>query len=626
MPDAAPLDLHEHSRHLLDALTADARARIEARWHQHGPRLLSAWMRLYGDHPAHLVALEDWLPRLAECANARAPALCALDAARAAQPRWCTGPEMLAYSCYVDRFGGTLEGVRRRVPYLQSLGVRYLHLLPFFLPRAGDSDGGFAVRDFEAVDPRLGTLDDLEHLCTDLRAAGISLCADLVLNHTADDHRWALAARAGDPHYRDFYRIYPDRSRPDAYERTLTQVFPATAPGNYTEVPGLGWVWTTFYPYQWDLNWKNPAVFAEMSLTLLRLANRGVEVFRMDSAAFLWKRLGGTGMNEPEAHLILQALRALVDLFAPGVLLKAEAIVPVRELPPYFGLDSDTPQRECHLAYHSSLMTAAWAGLALQRGDIPARVLRQTPALPPGCAWISYLRCHDDIGWNVLVREAAGAGGEPFELRAIAAFYAGEQAGSYARGERFQSQGADSTHGSNGMLSALVGMPGDAAMARYRLLFALLLASPGIPLIYMGDEYALGNDEAYRDDPARRHEGRWLHRPAMDWETALRTPDDPQSAAAQLRQLLTLRRALPDLAADAPLRVLDAGTPAALLFERNQRLLAAYNFSDTPLTLALPAGRYVDVDGRPCGHSVSLPAYGYRWCLRVSDAQSGGQA
>jgi amylosucrase len=454
--------------------------------------------------------------------------------------------------------------------------------------------------------------------------------------------------------HRAYYHVFPDRRLPDLYERDLGQVFPLTAPGNFTEVPELGWVWTTFYGYQWDLNWSNPDVFVEMALILLRLANRGIEAFRLDSTAYLWKRVGTACMNLPQTHTLLQALRAVADIVAPGVLLKAEAIVPARELPPYFGLrdaarvdagddddhDATAPQRECHLAYHSTLMAALWAGLAERRGDLVGDVLARTPALPAGCGWLTYLRCHDDIGWNVLREEAAGGTDRaPFDLARIAAFYAGAPPDSYARGRRFQSAG-DAVHGSNGMTAALCGIDaarstGDpaalaAAERRLLLLYGVALAVAGLPTLYMGDEIALGNDESYIDDPARAGEGRWLQRPAMDWpaaEAAARG-DDADTAGrigAALRRMLATRALLPALRADTATRVLAFDDPALLGLLRGDDVLVLCNFAEETRTLSAPppelaGSRWRDAlvaDAASEAWPASLPAHGLRWLQRV---------
>ncbi|MCS3808188.1 amylosucrase [Xanthomonas sp. 4461] len=620
----------------LDAQRATA---LLTRFDRHAPRLLHALQSLYGQRPDYAAWLTQWLGALGSSAQQRPQALQQLDATR--KPGWFGAQHMLGYSAYVDRFAGTLQGVAERVPYLQELGVRYLHLLPFLRARAGDNDGGFAVSDYGQVEPSLGSNDDLVALTTRLRASGISLCADFVLNHTADDHAWARAARAGDARYLDYYHHFADRSLPDQYETTLGQVFPHTAPGNFTWVEDTAqWMWTTFYPYQWDLNWSNPAVFGEMALAMLQLANLGVEAFRLDSTAYLWKRTGTDCMNQPEAHTLLVALRAVADIVAPSVAMKAEAIVPMADLPPYFGSGADQGH-ECHLAYHSTLMAAGWSALALQRGDILHNVIAHSPPLPANCAWLSYVRCHDDIGWNVLQHEASGnAVQPPFSLRDVARFYANESPGSYARGESFQSSG-DGVHGTNGMAAALAGIQaaqetGDAAALRSAvdrlvLLYAIALAMPGVPLIYMGDELALPNDLSYQLDMERQHEGRWLHRPAMDWQRAAQRHDS-SSVSGQVYQrlhaLIQQRAALPALASDQSLGSVALDTPQLFALTRGDRFIAVHNFSAQALDVVLAgrlSGRWQvladlpDAVTQPLGDDLrlALPGYAVRWLERI---------
>ena len=278
-----------------------------------------------------------------DAAAARPPELRRLDRRREIDPAWFQRSRMIGYVCYADRFAGSLRGVREHLDYLVELGVSYLHLMPLLRPREGESDGGYAVADYGQVDPRVGTMDDLQALAADLHERGIALCVDLVLNHTAREHEWARKAVAGEPGYREMYLVYPDRTEPDAYERTLPEVFPDIAPGSFTEVPGLGWVWTSFHEYQWDLNYANPAVFRAMLGTMLDLANRGIDVLRLDAAPFLWKRMGTDCQNQPEAHLLLQAFRALTRLAAPGLVLKAEAIVSPEHAGPVPGRPRQVP-------------------------------------------------------------------------------------------------------------------------------------------------------------------------------------------------------------------------------------------------------------------------------------------
>lgn len=587
---------------------------LDQRWQQHGVGLEQNLVRLYGERQASalLLALREIMQL---SLTQRSAALHALDQARLAQPDWFCQQDMLAYCAYVDRFAGTLSGVQERIPHLQNLGVRYLHLLPFLKARAGENDGGFAVASFEEVQPELGSIDDLQALCTKLREAGISLCSDLVLNHVADDHAWAMAAKAGDSFYQDFFHHFDDRRMPDLYEQDLGQIFPQAAPGNFSYVQALEkWVWTTFYPFQWDLNYANPQVFLHMVKALLQLANWGVEVFRLDSTAFLWKRLGTNCMNQVEAHWILQALRDIVSIAAPAVLLKAEAIVPTAELPPYLG-HADGAVQECHIAYHSSLMAAGWVALAEQNVDALRAVLRNTPVLPPQTTWLTYVRCHDDIGWNVLRAELAqkkveelseglseGAGsadGSLERLQLVSNFYAGG-ANSYADGLRFQASDPNAVHGTVGMTAALCGVRGDdvaanaVAVRRMLMLYSLAMSFGGMPLLYMGDELGQGNDVSYQNDTQRQHDARWLQRPYFDQTAfeAVQAGRDCSVAAALYHGLCRMsaqRRQLPALAAHATRELLELASPTLFAFERRASValdaphtaVCVFNFSET---------------------------------------------
>lgn len=541
-------------------------AEIDARVSLHGATLRRQLHRLYGaghDVNALWSRIETVLrARLA----ARSAPLRTLDAARVADPDWFVAPDMIGYSTYVDRFAGTVAGLAAHVDHLEALGVRYLHLLALLKARAGDSDGGFAVADYLNVEPALGTMADVEMLCERLRARRISLCVDLALNHTADDHVWAQAAKAGDPHYRDFY-IVLDEAEAAARETMLQQVFPTTAPGNFTVVPEMGGaVWTTFYPFQWDLNWANPDVMVAMIDTMLGLANHGFEAFRLDSTAFLWKRAGTDCRNLPEAHHIVRALRAALEIVAPATLLKAEAIVPTAFVPPYFGADEGEGfEPECHLVYNNSLMVAGWVALAERSAALPAAIVAASVGLPRGANWLTYARCHDDIGWGAVLGDLRGFDAMP-EARLAAAAHFIEGAGdSWSRGEPFQSDGSV-LHGTNGTLASLAGLEAatndverDAAYRRIALLNALAIASGGVATTYMGDEAGVLNDRSYLTDPDNRHEGRWLHRPAMDWAAL----DDAAAVriGGDLARLRDARIASGGAGAPAPIAT---GSPALL--------------------------------------------------------------
>jgi len=374
---------------------AVAWATFRTRLHTHFGTLFPLLRHLYGGQYDFFYHLEATLEMAATLWLARSPALQALDAAREADPGWFQAQGMLGAVAYADLFATTLDGVRAKIPYFQELGVTYLHLMPPFLAPAGNNDGGYAVSSYRETNPVLGTMADLTALASALRAAGISLALDFVFNHTSDEHAWAQAALAGDPQYQAYYRMFPDRSMPDAYERSLREIFPDQRPGNFTWRPDAQrWVWTTFNSFQWDLNYANPAVFTRMAEELLFLANQGVEVLRLDAVAFIWKQMGTTCENLPEAHLLIQAFNALVRIAAPTLLFKSEAIVHPDEVIRYIRPD------ECQLSYNPLLMALLWNTLATRDVRLLAASMRDRFPIDPRCAWVNYVRVHDDIGWT----------------------------------------------------------------------------------------------------------------------------------------------------------------------------------------------------------------------------------
>ena len=384
-----------------------------ARWR---PDLVAALGRLYDDPEGVAERLLD-IARAAY--DARPDGLHDLDDRRLAEPDWFQRSHVLGYAAYADRFGGTLEGVGEHVGYLTGLGVTYLHLMPLLTPRPDPNDGGYAVADYRTVRSDLGDVDELRDLATVLREQGISLCIDLVLNHTAREHAWAEAARAGDAEKRDYYLVFPDRDLPDRYEQSLPEVFPDFAPGSFTFDDDLAaWVWTTFNDYQWDLNWANPSVLCEFADILLGWANVGVEVFRLDAIAFLWKRMGTSCQNQPEVHDLTQALRTVARIAAPAVLFKAEAIVGPADLPAYLGTGAHAG-KVSDLAYHNSLMVQVWSMLASGEVGLAAIALQNLPQPPSTTSWITYLRCHDDIGWAIDDTDAWRAGLNGFAAPAV---------------------------------------------------------------------------------------------------------------------------------------------------------------------------------------------------------------
>lgn len=596
---ASAIDPQVMRGQLLARLPASQHAAANRRFASVGSTLLEQLSGLYGKTPGFSRWLEALFADLGQLAAARPAPLASLDDAREAQPDWFIRQRMVGYSAYVDRFGGSLSGVGERIDHLRELGVDYLHLLPFLRARQGDSDGGFAVASFDEIEPKLGTMDDLEALTTELRAAGISLCADLVLNHVADEHAWAQAAAAGDPFKRRFFHVFPDRELPDAYEGGVGEVFPQAAPGNFTHVPAMGgWVWTTFYPFQWDLNYAHPPVFAAMVRVLLQLANRGIEVFRLDSAPFLWKRLGTACINEPEVHQILAALRACVQLVAPGVLLKAEAIVPTEQVSAYFGRGG-LRGRECQLAYHSGLMASAWAALAEGSADLPRQLLAHIPPLHAATGWVTYVRCHDDIVWGVLRPQVEADGGDYVaRIGKSAAYLEGRVPGSFAHGAAFQAQDGHALHGSNGMTAALVGLPEHphavvepSALRRYVLLYALAFWVGAVPLIYMGDELGQYNNSDPGDVERVSRDGRWLQRPALSAVAleALKSGHGVAATTFAALQSLVAARRHPQWPATRDIVVAEHADAGVLVLRRGDDALGVFNFGAHAVQLDLAA-------------------------------------
>jgi amylosucrase len=578
-------------------VSPDRRELFEVRAERWLPDLRGGLAVLYP--PDQVAALEQRLLAAAARAYTQRPDdLHRLDLARTLAPDWFQAPDRLGYAAYADRLGGDLAGVRRQIPYLKELGVTYLHLMPLLRARAGDSDGGYAVADYRAIRSDLGTVDDLEALARDLRAEGISLVLDLVLNHVAREHAWAVAARDGDEHHRGYFYVYPDRSDPDAYERTLPEVFPDFAPGNFTWEEDLrGWVWTTFNSFQWDVNWTNPDVLVEYVEIVLWLANLGVEVLRLDAIAFLWKRLGTNCQNQPEVHAIAQALRSLIRIACPAVLLKAEAIVSPDDLVHYLG-SGRHHGKVSDLAYHNTLMVQIWSMLATRDVRLSVRALQELPRVPTTTAWICYARCHDDIGWAIDDGDAAAVGLNGWAHRSfLSDFYTGEFPGSFARGLVFQANPATGDRRVSGMTSSLAGLElaragGDPAVVelairRILLAHAIVLGWGGIPVLWMGDEIALPPDPAWAAEPGHESDNRWSHRPPMDAKRQAER-NDPDTVTGQIfagmRHLATVRAGLTLLHAATQAEVLNASDSGVLPVLRRHpegELLELFNVTDS---------------------------------------------
>ncbi len=564
---------------------------FETRLATHFERLFGLLRRLYGGQYDFFYHLERVLESAAESWLERSPELKALDARREANPRWFQSERMLGGVCYVDRFAGDLAGVRARIGYLAEQGLTYLHLMPVFRAPAGENDGGYAVSSYREVDPRLGSMAELADLAADLRQRGISLVLDFVINHTSDQHTWALRAQAGDPDYQAYYWLFPDRQMPDAYERHLREIFPDEHPGSFTYRAEIArWVWTTFHAFQWDLNYRNPEVFRRMAEEMLFLANQGVEVLRLDAVAFLWKELGTSCEGLPEAHLVVQAWNALARIAAPSLLFKSEAIVHPDEVIKYVHPD------EAQLSYNPLLMALLWETLATRDAGLLAYSMRTRFRLPPDCAWVNYVRSHDDIGWTFSDEDAAVLGIHGFDHRRfLNDFYFGRFPGSFARGLPFQENPKTGDARVSGTGASLAGLEKalyeqgpdavELAVRRILLLYGVVLGIGGLPLLYLGDELGALNDYAYHANPAEAGDSRWVHRPRFDWAQAERR-HDPSALEGRifggLHRLVEARTICPAFAGGA-MEVVDVRNPHVFAYVRQgagARVLALHNVTE----------------------------------------------
>ena len=523
---------------------------FQERLEVHFENLFGLLLHLYGDRYDFFYHLERILETAARMWLARQGELRALDAEREANPCWFQSEEMLGGVCYVDLFARNLAGIRAKIPYFRELGLTYLHLMPLFLSPEGDNDGGYAVSSYREVNPALGTMDELADLTAELRRNGISTVLDLVYNHTSDEHEWARRALAGDEDYQEYYLMFPDRRMPDAYDAHLREIFPEVRRGSFTYQREIDrWVWTTFHSFQWDLNYQNPEVFHRMAEEMLLLANRGVEVLRLDAVAFLWKRLGTNCQNLPESHRIIQAFNAVAAIAAPATVLLSEAIVHPDEVRKYISAE------ECPLSYNPQLMALLWEALATRDVRVLRSAMESRIVLPGGCSWLNYVRCHDDIGWAFSDEEVEAVGFDPREHRRfLTAFYTGKHEGTFARGEPFQSDSRTGDARVSGTCASLAGVEMalqeedaeelELAVRRVLLIHGVIVTITGIPLLYLGDEIGMLNDSSYEEDPEKVGDTRWLHRPAFDWERA-EMRRDPETVPGRiyhgLLRLLQLR-------------------------------------------------------------------------------------
>jgi amylosucrase len=591
MPDLTEADQIQ-SRKVLDAVAEHAGmgrgdqdwTDFERRFGRHFPDLSRLFHSLYGSRPDFQDQLTSLVLEIARSWKQRPADLKLLDAGREGNSDWFQSNQMLGGVCYVDRYAADLEGVRARIPYFKELGLTYLHLMPLFLAPEPHSDGGYAVSSYREINPRLGTMEQLRNLGAELRTNGISLVVDFIFNHTSDEHEWARKAAEGDPEYSGYYWIFPDRSLPDEFEKNVREIFPDDHPGSFIKMPDGRWVWATFHSFQWDLNYSNPEVFRAMAGEMLFLANQGVDILRMDAVAFIWKQLGTTCENLPEAHTLLQAFNAVCRIGAPSLLFKSEAIVHPDEVALYID------PAECQLSYNPLQMALIWEAMATRDVSLLSQALERRHNIPPGTSWINYVRSHDDIGWTFSDEDAAELGINGFDHRRfLNSFYVNRFPGSFAHGVPFQDNPRTGDCRISGTTASLCGLEDASAQALERILLAhsVVFSTGGIPLLYLGDEVGQRNDYQYAMEEGHEADSRWVHRPHYPAEQygKRHDPTTPEGKIfGALRRMISVRSATPEMAGT---RLVDFNTHnhSVLGYQRpgaGSAILVLANFSDEP--------------------------------------------
>ncbi|MCI8417007.1 MAG: amylosucrase [Lachnospiraceae bacterium] len=603
---------------------------FQERLKRHHDELRWLYMELYNNSDM----FAELCQQLHDYALKRDPELISLDEEREQNPGWFRGNDMLGMMLYIDNFAGNLAGVKEKLAYLSSCNVNCIHLMPFLESPKGRSDGGYAVADFRKVQPELGTMEELFALSQACHKRKINLCMDFVMNHTSEDHPWAKKAREGDGEYMSRYFFYDDPSIPEQYDRTVPQVFPTTAPGNFTYLEEMGYyVMTTFYPYQWDLNYRNPRVFNEMMYNFLYLANQGMDIIRIDAVPYIWKELGTDCRNRKQVHTIVRMMRMICEIVCPGVLLLGEVVMEPAKVAPYFGT---VEKPECHMLYNVTTMATTWHTVASRDVRLLKKQMDIVNGLPKEYLFLNYLRCHDDIGWGLDYGTLSGWGmGEVEHKRFLNQYFTGRYAGSVSRGELYNDDPVTQDARFCGTTASMCGLESAlyerdvekliAAITLDLMLHAYMLTQSGIPMLYSGDEIGQLNDYTYKENENKRQDSRYIHRGEFPWDLAEKRNKKGTHQALifhGLSRLEKIRRERSVFRSDAAIYtydVKDQGLLAILRENEEERFIAIFNFSDQERTAWMEeSGDWTNLwTGTPIKMvDVLLPAHDFVWASR----------
>ena len=565
------------------------------RMEKHQDELRWLYMELYGNDAMYAELCEQ----MHDYYSKRSTELKKRDIKKEKNPDWFKEKEMLGMMLYIDNFAGNLKGVERKLPYLKECNVNCIHLMPFLDTPKGKSDGGYAVADFRKVRPDLGTMKDLARLTEKCHENDMNVCMDFVMNHTSEEHEWAKRARAGEGEYMSRYFFYDNGDIPARYEETVPQVFPTTAPGNFTWLPEIGhYVLTTFYPYQWDLNYRNPRVFNEMMYNFLFLANQGMDIIRIDAVPYIWKELGTSCRNLKEVHTIVRMMRMIAEIVCPSVILLGEVVMEPEKVVPYFGT---VEKPECHMLYNVTTMATTWNSIATRDIRLLKKQMDIVSRLPKQYTFLNYLRCHDDIGWGLDFDTMKQWGmEEPSHKRYLNDYFTGKIADSISRGELYNDDPVTQDARFCGTTASMCGIEaagfeGNAekmqtAIQEDLMLHAYMLTQSGIPMLYSGDELGQVNDYSYKEDAEKVSDSRYLHRGVFQWTLADKRKDlsTVQGKLFQmLNQLEQIRRQENVFSQEAEVYTYDVHNDSILGILREykgERFIALFNFSESEQT------------------------------------------
>ncbi|MCI6005138.1 MAG: alpha-amylase family glycosyl hydrolase [Blautia sp.] len=558
-----------------------------------------------------------------------------MDRDREQKPDWFKKNDMLGMMLYVDNFAGNLQGVKNKLDYLKESHVNYVHLMPLLKTPKGRSDGGYAVADFRQVQPELGTMDDLREVADACHERDMSVCMDFVMNHTSEDHEWAVRAKQGDGEYMSRYFFFHNYDIPAQFEKTVPQVFPTTAPGNFSYCQENGhYVMTTFYPYQWDLNYRNPRVFNEMMYNFLFFANAGIDVIRIDAVPYIWKELGTDCRNLPRVHTIVRMMRMIGEIVCPGILLLGEVVMEPSKVAPYFGT---VEKPECHMLYNVTTMATMWNSVATRDARLLKKQMDILAALPKDYVYLNYLRCHDDIGWGLDYPTLRGWGMEERPHKQyINDFFTGTIEGSFSRGELYN---ADPVTGDARFCGTAASMCGvekagfeqddeqmQHAIARDLMLHAFMFTQSGIPMLYSGDEVGQTNDYTYKEIPDKAPDSRYIHRGKFNWELVDQIKEEGSVSERiyhGLEHLEKIRAQEPVFVSNAVFYTLETYEQSIICVVREnegERMIGLFNFSEFDKTAWINEadGVYQDlVTGKEMvAVAVGVPGNGFFWLKR----------